>query len=309
MILIITVLAFGTIVLFAFGLTLKSERAIMNERIQQHSLLDDSNIDLIKVDMDRPFKERIIKPFLMRLAAFGTKFTPSGSIQAIDIKLDQAGRPWRLNGWEFIGLKVLSLILFPIAGILLAGLLTQATMLLRISLFIFFGMLAVMFPDYLLQRTITERQRLIRKVLPDTLDLLLVSVEAGLGLDGAIQKVTEKMHNPLSDELKRALTEIRVGKTRMDALRDMAKRAQVHELSSFVATVYQADQIGVSISHVLRVQSTTIRTQRAQNAREAAAKLPVKMLFPLVFFIFPAIFIVILAPGAIMIGKAIDIIK
>ncbi|MCL6630717.1 MAG: type II secretion system F family protein, partial [Armatimonadetes bacterium] len=140
--------------------------------------------------------------------------------------------------------------------------------------------------------------------LADTLDLLTVSVEAGLGLDGAMQKVVEKLKNPLSEELGRALREMQIGKLRAEALKDMASRVRVQELSSFVASICQAEQLGVSIARVLRVQGDTIRSQRSQRARETAAKLPVKMLFPLVFCIFPAIFVVIAGSGAISIWRA-----
>ena len=161
----------------------------------------------------------------------------------------------------------------------------------------------------MLQRTVSERQAGIRRVLPDTLDLLTVSVEAGLGLDGAMQKVVEKLRSPLSDEMVRALQEMRIGKLRVEALRNMAKRARVQELTTFVAAICQADQLGVSIAHVLKVQSDTLRTVRSQKAREAASKLPVKMLFPLVFCIFPALFVIILAPGVINIARAFGIGK
>lgn len=132
-----------------------------------------------------------------------------------------------------------------------------------------------------------------------------MSVEAGLGLDGAMQRAVEKMKGPLPSEMERALREMQIGKLRAEALRDMAQRVKVAELSSFVAAVCQAEQLGVSIAKVLRVQGETLRTQRSQRTREAAAKLPVKLLFPLIFFIFPALFVVVLAPGVIRTVKAL----
>src|SRR5439155_22304528 len=143
--------------------------------------------------------------------------------------------------------------------------------------------------------------------LPDILDLLIVSVEAGLGFDDAIDKVVEKMKGPFPDELRRVLQEMQLGKKRVEALRDMAARIEVSEVSTFVAAIYQADQLGVSMARVLHVQAETMRVARSQRIREMAAKLPVKMLFPLVFFIFPAIFVIIIGPGVISIMKALVI--
>ena len=143
----------------------------------------------------------------------------------------------------------------------------------------------------------------IRKSLPDTLDLLVVSVEAGVGFDGAVAQVAAKQAGPLADELRRALQEMRLGRTRAEALRDMAVRVDVPEVSRFVAAITQADRLGAGVAEVLRTQSETARTQRMQRVREAAASLPTRMLFPLVFFVFPALFVVLLGPGLINLFK------
>jgi tight adherence protein C len=164
--------------------------------------------------------------------------------------------------------------------------------------------IGLILPDFILQQIINSRQYRIRKSLPDILDLLIVSVEAGLGFDGAMQKVVDKVKGPFPEELGRVLEEMRLGKSRMAALQDMAKRIAVTEVSTFVAAIYQADQLGVSIARVLNVQADTMRLARSQRIREMAAKLPVKMLFPLVFFIFPAIFVVVIGPGVIEIMKS-----
>jgi tight adherence protein C len=146
---------------------------------------------------------------------------------------------------------------------------------------------------------------MIRRSLADCLDLLVVCTEAGLGFDGALAKVVDRMSGPLSDEFRKVLQDMSVGRTRVEALRAMAARVGLPELISFVAAIHQADLLGVSIAHVLRVQADSLRTQRNLRARETAAKLPVKLLFPLVFFIFPAIFVVVLSPGAIQIIRAL----
>lgn len=307
MLILIAAFTFGAVALLILGITIKSEREIIQERLQRHTQFEDTGIDIVQEEMSKPFNQRVMQPFLRNLAGFVNSLTPSGTVQTYDDKLETAGRPWGLGGLEFVGLKVLSVAAFAIAGIALVNY-VDLSRLLEIAVLGLTILIGLIFPDFNLQGAINTRQNRIRKVLPDTLDMLLVSVEAGLGLDGAMQKVIEKMRNPLSDELYRALLEIQVGKVRADALRDAAKRTRVPELSSFVTTITQADQLGVSIANVLRVQSETMRNQRSQRARELAAKLPVKMLFPLVFFIFPALFVVVLAPGAIRIALAFNIL-
>ncbi|MCL6520221.1 MAG: type II secretion system F family protein [Armatimonadetes bacterium] len=302
MLILISALTFGTVVLLFLGLTMKTEREIIQDRIRQHQEMDASILSSIEAELERPIKQRIIAPILLKLANLVSSFTPAGALRAIDDKLETAGRPWSLSAKEFVGLRVLSTGASIVFGSLLSNFI-DAQPPIRILAFVLIVFIGIILPDYLLQRAINNRQTQIRKVLADTLDLLTVSVEAGLGLDGAMQKVTEKLHNPLSDEMTRALQEIRIGKMRMEALRDMARRVKVTELSSFVTAVCQADQLGVSIAKVLRVQGETLRTQRSQKAREAAAKLPVKMLFPLVFFIFPALFVVIAGPAFIQIFR------
>ena len=307
-VLIIAALACATVALFVLGLTIKSERAIIQERVRSHGGQDFRDIDSIQAEMELPFKERIIQPFLRRVAGTVDRWTPSGAAKSIEEKLDTAGRPWRLGALEFIGLRVLSVALFVLLSIFAASWL-HTSHFIKIFLVMLIVVIGIYLPLYLLNASTVSRQYRIRKVLPDTLDLLMVSVEAGLGLDGAIQKVVEKTRTPLSDELSRVLNEVQIGKLRVDALRDLSKRANVNELSSFIATLCQADLLGVSISQVLRVQSETMRSMRSQRIRETSAKLPVKMLFPLIFCIFPAIFVVILAPSAIHIARAFSIIK
>jgi len=310
MLVLITVCTFGTIALLILGVTMRSEREIAKERLQSFTSVvstTSSGMDF-DVKLDLAFGERVAVPVLRWLARIGMRFVPSHAVRAIDEKLETAGRPWNLGSTEFIGLKVLSIaVLTPVAFV--APRFIDVSPFIEIVLAVLIIFMGIILPDYLLQREINIRQTKIRKALADTLDLLTVSVQAGLGLDGAMQKVAEKLKGPLSDELERALQEMQIGKLRADALKDVAKRAKVRELSTFVTAVCQADQLGVSIANVLRVQSETLRAQRSQRAREAGAKLPVKMLFPLVFFIFPAILIVIAGPAVIQIGRALGIIK
>ena len=157
-------------------------------------------------------------------------------------------------------------------------------------------------PDYWLSRRIRARQKAILLAIPDTLDLLTISVKAGLGFDAALGKVVEKTEGPLTDEFRRTLAEVRIGKARRDALREMVARTNVPALTNFIGAIIQAEQLGVAIARVLEVQSEQLRIQRRQRAEEMAAKAPIKMLFPLVGCIFPSMFIVILGPAMILIA-------
>jgi tight adherence protein C len=149
--------------------------------------------------------------------------------------------------------------------------------------------------------TIRRRQSSIQIFMPDMIDLITVSVEAGLGLDAAIQRVSQRFANPLSEEFMRAMQEVRLGRTRVEALRDMARRTDVPDLTSFITSLVQAELLGIAIANVLRLQSERLREKRSQRAREQAQKAPIKMVFPLVLFIFPALFVVILGPALIQV--------
>lgn len=302
---VIVALAFVSVVILILGLTLKSEQDLVADRMQKNAEWIEGSIE---TTVQESFADRIVRPFLRRLSGIGLRLTPGGAIHEIEQKLETAGNPWHIGAAEFLGFKVLT----SLAGVLLgmaAFRYVGISILLRgfaAGLIILIG---VFLPEALLQNRILTRQSSIRKTLPDTLDLLTVSVEAGLGLDGAFQTVIKKLNHPLANEMNRALQEMRAGMRRDDALRNMALRAKVMELSTFVATLCQAEQLGVSIAKVLRSQGESIRSMRSHKAREAAAKLPVRMLFPLVFCIFPALFVVVLAPGAIQIGRALGILK
>ena len=156
-----------------------------------------------------------------------------------------------------------------------------------------------MAPEFWLGRKIRARSMAMTLQLPDALDLLTISVEAGLGFDAALAKVVEKMYGPLVDEFRQALAEVRMGRSRRDALRDVATRADAQPVSNFIGAIVQAEQLGVPIAKVLQIQSNQLRIERRQRAEEAAAKAPVKMLFPMVGCIFPTIFIVILGPAVV----------
>jgi tight adherence protein C len=256
---------------------------------------------LEELELQAPLFDRTIRPVAVRLSGIGQRFTSAKKISGTEKRLAMAGNPYDLRTVDFLGLKVvvagaLAGVLFLVLGVVMGN--------------IGFGMVAALaggglgffLPDFWLSRRIKKRRKAILLGIPDTLDLLTISVRAGLGFDAALGKVVEKTKGPLADEFKRALTEIRVGKTRRESLRDIVGRTEVPALTNFIGAIIQAEQLGVSISKVLQIQSEQLRIERRQRAEEAAAKAPIKMLFPLVGCIFPSMFIVILGPAIIMIA-------
>lgn len=299
-------LAFGmiTIILLAFGLMMKTERQIMLDRVRKYGFEETAQAPVLADDLTPSFSDRVLRPALARIGRMGSGMKPSEAAEATRKRLEAAGNPLGLTPTEFSALKGISLII----GLLLGVGLTFATQLepqkemLIIALFVTGG---VLMPSKWLSGKVAWRRNEIQRALPNAIDLLNVSIEAGLGFDGAMARIVDKTTGPLSDEFQRALQEMRMGKARVDALRDMAARADVPDLGQFVAAIYQAEELGASMTTVLRVQGRMIRAKRRMVAREVAAKLPVKMLFPLIFFIFPSIFIVVLGPGVIQLSKTI----
>ena len=251
---------------------------------------------LREMEMRKPFWERVLRPQLLRFGQFLSLLSPQDYRDRVRQRLLLAGSPWNLQASEFLAIK----------GSLVIGLAFLGFLLIRsIPGVIMGGLLGWLIPDFCLKAKSDRRQAQIQKSLPDTLDLLCVSVEAGLGFDAAVAKVVEKSTGPLAEEFGRLLQEIRMGKPRRTALKDMAHRSQVEDLGTFIAAIVQADQLGVSIGNVLDIQSQEMRRKRRQRAEEAAMKAPIKMLFPLIFFIFPALFVVLLGPALIQIMEAL----
>jgi len=243
---------------------------------------------------EEPFFQRAVLPLLTDLSRWVIRITPVGWRNSVRYKLILAGNPGGLETGQFITLYLLVMV----ALTLIFFLLTQGTKQQMLFSLVGFGF-GLLIPDFWLKGRIQARQGAMRKALPSFLDLLTVSVEAGLGFDAALARVTARESGPLAEEFQRVLQEIRMGKPRRDALKDLGGRTEVKELSGFVAALVQADQLGVSIGNVLRVQAQQMRRSRRQRAEEAAMKAPIKMLFPLVFFIFPSLFIVLLGPAVI----------
>ncbi len=251
-------------------------------------------------ELNLPLFQRIFKPVLHKISSRFTRMLPAAKQDSLQKKLTLAGNPGNLSPHEFMVVRYGLIFGLPfLAG--LAGIFFNQPP--GKSLLLAAGTLALssLIPNLYLNKKIARRKENIQATLPDILDLLTVSVEAGLGFDSALAKVIEKFKGVLAQEFTRVLQEIKKGKPRRDALRDLASRCNVEDLTSFISSIVQADQLGVSIGNVLRVQSRQMRQKKRQRAEEQAMKAPVKMLFPLIFFIFPTVFIVLLGPAAIQI--------
>jgi tight adherence protein C len=251
-------------------------------------------------ELEPSFNERVLTPFLDRLVGVGRKFTPADYGERVRRKLEMAGNP---PGWTVD--RVTSLKVVGFGGMLGGALLFSLVLGLGAGLtLVLVGAAAVggyFAPDLYLYQRGAERADAMRKTFPDALDLLTISVEAGLGFDAALSHVAKNVEGPLSDEFSRVLQEMQIGLGRADALRSLGERTTLDEMRGFVSAMVQADAFGIPIGKVLRVQSAEIRVKRRQRAEEQAQKLPVKILFPLIFFILPVLFIVVLGPAAISI--------
>jgi len=272
------------------GYTLFWERMAVLERLEHYT---EERKKTIYQELNQPLSQRVFKPLIGAALRGMKRFVPKEKARAYEHRLTLAGNPHGLEAETFVAAKY-----GVFAAAVLLGLLTRSPWLL-----VLLGMAGLLLPDMYLNLCRRQRSEGILKSLPDVLDLLSVSVEAGLGFDAALQKVVEKSQGPLADEFDTALNEIRMGKPRREALRDMARRVEVDDVSTFVGAVVQADTLGVSISNVLTVQAEQVRQKRRQRAEEKAQKAPVKILIPMLFFIFPTIFIVLLGPALLQIGK------
>jgi tight adherence protein C len=243
---------------------------------------------------EESLKTRLAMPAVEKLARLVLRVNPKTTIDGVAYKLVSAGVSRRISPTTFLALKAILPIGFGLLGLAVASSLSP---IMAILIVIGLGALGFIGPDYVINSKIKSRQEKIRMQLPDALDLLAVSVEAGLGFDGAVAKLTESLTGPLIDEFNLSLSEMRVGESRPEALRRLSDRAQVPELSAFTRALIQADTLGISLGRILRAQAADTRERRQAIAEERAMKAPIKMLFPTVLFIFPAMFIVTIGPA------------
>ena len=283
-------LALGTYSL----LTTSQERAVMRSSLQQ---LDDYEIDNVRdSELLGSFKERAVAPIFQGLVGTGKRFTPTGYVDRIRAKFLSLGEASPEAVDKFLAVRVMTLVGIPlwIAFIFKFSGLTGKTQLMALGI----GVVGLYKgPEMSLDRKVIERQTAIQRALPDVLDLLVISVEAGLGFEQALDRTVSAVPGPLTQEFNRMLGEVRAGSSRAEAMKAMDKRVNLVELRSFVMAILQADQFGVSIGRILRGQADEMRIKRRQSAQERAMKAPVKMLLPMVFCIFPALFLVTLGPA------------
>lgn len=286
---------------FVFALTVTKNEALLRKRLD--ALDDSNNLDSFfdgdsKRIEELPLSERLVYPYLMRMSELMKRMTPQSKIEELNKKLIIAGNPKGMTAMEFLGMQGLFGIAIPIVFsiflLLIGG--KFSNVLLYAALFAGGGFIL---PKFWLNKQVTTRQQTILKSLPFTMDLLTISVDAGLGFDSAMDKVAQTMDGPISTEFEQVLAEMRLGKSKKDALKNMVERTEVEDLNQFVVAIIQAEKLGVGLSKLLKAQSKSMRQSAKQRAQEKAFKAPVKMLFPMIIFIFPSIFVVLLGPAAL----------
>jgi tight adherence protein C len=245
-------------------------------------------------------RERLVAPIGAWLAGWALRVNPRSSMDSIELRLMASGLSRRVSPTGFLALKGVLALGGLFVGSMLGAIRGPGGLLLGA---LFLGALGFLAPDYALSLKARGRKERIRADLPDALDLLAVSVEAGLGFDAALSRINEHMEGPLAEEFGLTLSEMRIGESRSEALKRLAERVDAQELSAFTRALVQADQLGTSLGRILRVQAADARLRRQAAAEERAMKAPIKMLFPTVLFIFPAMFLVILGPAILNVQK------
>ncbi|MEE9508254.1 MAG: type II secretion system F family protein [Anaerolineales bacterium] len=280
------------------GLKAPEAKDPIAERLAEFSFRDEM-MSLEEIELSQSFYERIILPLFNRVGEFASKFTPQATLESARRKLEMAGNPMQMDPAFFLALRFIIAILF--GGLILSLYVFGGRNIAQgMGLSALFTLIGFIFPDMWLSGRMRGRQKMIFRAMPDALDLLTICVEAGLGFDAAMSRVHEKWVNDLGLELGRVIQEIRLGKLRRDALRDMSDRLGVPEMTSFVAAVIQSEQLGVSMAKVLRIQSDQMRVRRRQMAEEEAHRAPIKMVFPIALLIFPSIMLILLGPAAML---------
>jgi len=289
----------GTIALVRYGMGVASGSGDVQNRLEEYASRSGTPMSLEEIELSQPFNERVLRPILVNLSKAFSKLSPEKTRQAAELQLQLAGKPYDWGPTEFLGLRVFVALLLGVLIFLATSLSQGFTIALVAGLPA--ALVGFIVPIFWLRSKIRSRQDEIIKTLPDALDLLTIIVEAGMGFDGAMAKVAEKWDNEISKGFAKVVQEMRLGITRREALKNMDASMGVPDVTTFVAAIIQAEQLGVSIAKILRVQSEQMRTKRRQRAEAMANKAPIKMLFPMVFLIFPALFVILLGPAVLVI--------
>lgn len=261
-------------------------------------IAQDETNNIRQAELNKPLTERLAHPLLIIFSSLAARLLPAEILQTLEKKVQRAGRPGGFTARDYLGMKIIFSLGLPMIFYLMNRSNMEAKTMGMIALAAVVGW---RFPEIKLDNLAKTRMKLMEKTFPDVLDLLTVSVEAGLGFDGAMAKVVEKSDGPVAEEFRRVLNEIRMGKARREALRDFADRCGNDDIKSFTGAIVQSDQLGLNIGKTLKNQAELMRRKRRQRVEEKAMKVPVKMLIPMVVFIFPTIFIVLLGPAVIQV--------
>lgn len=292
----------GLLIAAALLVLRRAEGDPMQERLAEYGARDEP-ISLDEVEMSLSFTDRVLVPMMRSLANLVSRMTPQRTLEATAHKLEVAGLARRLSAAEFWAIRLVTTV--GLAGMiyfLMWRFNVQPGRRLMFSLGM--ALLGYILPSMWLGSTVERRKQNITRALPDALDLLTICVEAGLGFDSAMRRVAEKWEGDLSQEFGRSLQEIQLGKVRREALRAMSTRLEVKDVTTFVAAVVQAEQLGVSMARVLRIQSDQMRIRRRQIAEKKAQEAPVKMVIPMVFLIFPSLLLVLLGPAVFQVLRS-----
>lgn len=299
--LLIVVVAIGIITLSVLLLR-RSEADPLVSRIDEYAAREEvASIEEIELSM--PISDRVFVPMIRSISEFLIRFTPQKTLESTTRLLELAGNPRNMRAAEFLMIRAVSSILFAALTFMVMTRFNTAInrrLIFTVGAFILGWFLPLMW----LRAVVDRRKQAIIKKLPDALDLMTICVDAGMTFNGAMQKVDEKWDDPLAREFGRAIYEMQLGKSRRQALRDMSDRMDVADVTSFIAAILQAEQLGVGIGKILRIQADQMRVRRRQRAEEKAQQAPVKMMFPMVFLIFPSIFIVLLGPALFQILRS-----
>jgi tight adherence protein C len=304
MLLLGTILIGGALALVIWALGSHfNEKSVVRTSLRQ---LDGYEVENVRdQELLAPITERAIMPVLGGLTSLGRRFTPVGYVDSVRKKFIYSGNGSADAVDRFLAIRVISIVaLIPVFIFFFIWNPVGLEGFTQVMAFLLFALALILGPDALLARRVEDRQHEMRITLPDILDLLTISVEAGLGFEQALDRVISSVPGALSEEFSRMLGEVRAGASRADALRALDQRTNVPEIRSFVLAILQADTFGVSIGRVLRAQSEEMRIKRRQLAEERAQKAPVKMLIPMVFCIFPALFVIVIGPAIINISEA-----
>jgi tight adherence protein C len=261
----------------------------------------DKPLTIEEVELARPFSERFLRPAIERLGNLLSRSTPAKARQDLDNRLELAGRPGNLTPADFGAIRLVAAAIMAAIG-LLVGLLLGTPIYLVISLAIG-AVLGYYLPVLWLKQKVDARRAAIQKGLPDAMDLLVIAVDAGLGFDAALARVTDKYKNALSDMFAKVLREVSLGRPRLEAMDEMGRSSGVDDLHNFIQAIIQSEQFGTGIGKILRIQADEMRRKRRQRAQEKAAQATLKMMLPMVGCIFPTLWIVLLGPAALILMK------